>query len=229
MSYLVASKNALIVILLICLLGVFPNSSAFADDNVFFCTENPDKCDDDKAPVVEPTPDNDMDEKNNASTVGLSAWDYIKTGFALVFVIGLLFALLKFINRKSRLYNKSQLMKNVGGISLGQHKSVQLVVVGDRYYLIGVGDDIRLLKEITDRAEIDTLTEYYEEGDGSSTEGWLVRLTTWFSGRRKENANPSNNESTDFSNIFNTRLKEMKEERKRQISKLTEKERNQDE
>ena len=60
-------------------------------------------------------------------------------------------------------------MKNMGGISLGQHKSIQLVVIGESYYLIGVGDDIRLLKEITDPDEIDKLVEFYE-GDS-------VRLT----------------------------------------------------
>ena len=49
-------------------------------------------------------------------------------------------------------------MKNMGGISLGQHKSIQLVVIGESYYLIGVGDDIRLLKEITDPDEIDKLS-----------------------------------------------------------------------
>ena len=58
---------------------------------------------------------------------------------------------------------KIDFMKNMGGISLGQHKSIQLVVIGESYYLIGVGDDIRLLKEITDPAEIDKLIEFYEE------------------------------------------------------------------
>lgn len=229
MKYLVTRKNTLIVILLIFLFGTLPNSSTFADDNVLFCIEYPEKCDDDKAPTVEPTPGNEADDSEISSTVGLSPWDYLKTGFALVFVIGLLFALLKFINRKSRMYNKNQLMKNVGGISLGQHKSVQLIVVGNQYYLIGVGEDIRLLKEITDDDEIDKLTQYYEESSESSTEGWLVRIITWITEFRKERSKPSNSESADFSNVFNTRLEEMKEERKRQISQLTEKERNKDE
>ena len=84
-----------------------------------------------------------------------------------MFVLGLLFGLLKFVNRKNKLYDKSRFMKNMGGISLGQHKSIQLVVIGESYYLIGVGDDIRLLKEITDPEEIETIVEFYE---GESTE-----------------------------------------------------------
>lgn len=229
MKYLVTGNNALIVIFLILLLGTLPNTSTLANDNVFFCTENPDKCDDDELQTIEPTTDNDAEEQEKASKVGLSAWDYIKTGFALAFVIGLLFALLKFINRKSRIYNKNQLMKNVGGISLGQNKSVQLIVVGNQYYLVGVGEDIRLLKEITDKTEIDNLTEYYETVDNSAAEGIIPRLITWFSENRKERSGHSNSESTDFKNVFNTQLTEIKEERKRQLSKLTEKERNQDE
>ena len=54
-------------------------------------------------------------------------------------------------------------MKNMGGISLGQQKSIQLVVIGEAYYLIGVGDDIRLLKEITDTEEINKLVEFYKK------------------------------------------------------------------
>lgn len=218
-------KFCFIALFLTSLLIVFPTSSTMADGFVSLCLENPEECEEDKVPVSEPTT-----EKDSINTgANITAWEYIQTGFALVFVIGLLFAILKFVNRKNRLYNKNQLMKNMGGISLGQQKSVQLVVIGNQYYLIGVGDDIRLLKEITDSTEIETLTEYYEEVDGTSPLGWIDRLIGLISEFRKKKESQSNNESSDFSNIFNTRLEEMKEERKRQISRLTEKERNQDE
>ena len=78
---------------------------------------------------------------------------------------------------KIKLYDKNRLMKNMGGISLGQHKSIQLVVIGESYYLIGVGDDIRLLKEITDPEEIDKLVEFYEEDSTESTHGMLRSIT----------------------------------------------------
>ena len=134
----------------------------------FDCIENRTRMceDEDETPAVE-------DRRPNKTAVGLSAWDYIKTLFALVFVVGLLFGLLKFVNRKNRMYDKNRLMKNMGGISLGQHKSIQLVVIGETYYLIGVGDDIRLLKEITDPEEIDKLKSFYEEVETNSTE-WIT-------------------------------------------------------
>ncbi len=174
-----------------------------------------------------PPPADDL--TTDKADVGSSAGDYIKTLFALVFVLGLLFGLLKFVNRKNKLYDKNRLMKNMGGISLGQHKSIQLVVIGESYYVIGVGDDIRLLKEITDPDEIDKLVEFYEGDSSEITDGMLNRILAKVTGKSKSDSNVKTEESPDFSNIFQSRLEEMKEERKRHISRLTEKERNRDE
>ncbi|KAA0966504.1 hypothetical protein FQ087_09825 [Sporosarcina sp. ANT_H38] len=167
--------------------------------------------------------------QTDKADVGSSAGDYIKTLFALVFVVGLLFGLLKLVNRKNKLYDKNRLMKNMGGISLGQQKSIQLVVIGESYYLIGVGDDIRLLKEISDPDEIDKLVEFYEGDSPELATGMLNKILAKVTGKSKIDSNEKTQESTDFSTIFQSRLEEMKEERKRHISRLTEKGRNRDE
>jgi flagellar protein FliO/FliZ len=169
------------------------------------------------------------DPTTQKESVGTSAGDYIKTLFALLFVIGLLFGLLKFVNRKNKLYDKSRFMKNMGGISLGQQKSIQLVVIGEAYYLIGVGDDIRLLKEITDPEEINKLIEFYNTDTTDSPTGMLNQLLVKVAGKSKKSPYENSGESTDFSNLFKSRIEEMKEERKRHIGRLTEKERNRDE
>ncbi|CAM3077423.1 flagellar biosynthetic protein FliO [Filibacter tadaridae] len=169
------------------------------------------------------------DHSNDEVAVGLTAWDYIKTFFALLFVIGLLFALLKFINRKNRMYDKNRLMKNMGGVSLGQHKSMQLVVVGESYFLIGVGDDIRLLKEITDPAEIERLTDFYDEDDKQLPGGMLDLVLSKIAGSNKKKQVEPIKKTTDFGSLFNSKLNEMKEERKKQIGRLTEKEQTKDE
>jgi len=220
MKQLTVLKLSALFISFVLILAMLPNQS-YAEGNVFDCIENDKNCDDDKTtPIVDDKPNTNTSEQ----AVSLTAWDYIKTILALVFVVGLLFGLLKFINRKNRMYDKSRFMKNMGGISLGQHKSVQLVVVGEAYYLIGVGEDIRLLKEITDKEEIERLTDFYEDVDINSTTGWLDRLF-----EKKKKPTESTEKDSNFSNIFNTRLDEMKEERNRHIRQLTEKERDKDE
>lgn len=204
-----------------------------AEDNVFFCMENKDKCTEDGMPISDKDTAEDKDgttdtDSKKEAKVGVSAWDYIRTIFALAFVVGILFVLLKFVNRKNRMYDKNRFMKNMGGISLGQHKSVQLVAVGDTYYLIGVGEDIRLLKEITDDEEITALIEHYDEVDASSAAGWLEQILSRVSKVKSPSNQPEDN-TADFSRVFNSRLDEIKEERKRHISQLTEKERGKDE
>lgn len=218
MKRLTICKLFVMIMACVIFIGGLPNQS-YADGNVFDCIENDKDCAENNAPITESDEDN-----TDKAPVSTSAWDYVKTLLALVFVIGLLFALLKFVNRKNRLYDKNRLMKNMGGISLGQHKSVQLVVVGESYYLIGVGEDIRLLKEITDKDEIEKLIEFYGEDHVDTGMGWLDRLLAMKKQPKKEN-----NQTTDFSNVFNTRLDEMKEERQRHIRQLTEKERDKDE
>lgn len=212
----------------IVLLLILPTQFAFANDNVLNCIENPDECKEDGSFID----DNKGGESESKPAVGVTAWDYTKTIFALIFVVALLFGLLKFINSRNRLYDKNRLMKNMGGLSLGQHKSIQLVHIGNTYYLIGVGEEIRLLKEITDQEEIETLVQYYEQADGEMPTGLLNGFLTKMMARKESKLNKMHDNSKvpqDFSNIFNTRLDEMKEERKRRLSQMTEKERDQDE
>ena len=46
-------------------------------------------------------------------------------------------------------YNKStQLVENLGGNRLGANRSVQLIKVGERLFVVGVGENIQLLKKL---------------------------------------------------------------------------------
>ncbi|WP_432359321.1 flagellar biosynthetic protein FliO [Sporosarcina sp. UB5] len=164
----------------------------------------------------------------DGAAVGLSWWDYTKTLLALFFVVGLLLALLKFINRKNRAFSQHRLMKNVGGLSLGQQKSIQLVVIGDSYYLIGVGDEVRLLKEITDAHEVKALENYFEEEEYHSPPGLMNKWLTMFP-LRKGDLSEEGDEPADFKKMFTSRLDELKAERKKHLNRLAEKESRRDE
>lgn len=184
-------------------------------------TEKVDLETDTNAPIADPSSD--------GKAVGSSVGDYIQVMVALLFVVGLLYGLLKLVNRKNRLYDKNRFMKNMGGLSLGQHKSIQLVVIGESYYLVGVGDDVSLLKEISDPAEIDKLVEFYKGDDLEVAKGMLSRIIGKMTGVTSKDSTTKTEDSADFGELFKTKLDEMKEERQRHISRLTEKERNHDE
>lgn len=207
---------------------LFPTIS-FAEGSAYDCLENKEGCIEEGVDEEENAPIDDVTTPVQNSKPGLTAGDYIRALFALIFVIGLLYALLKFMNRKNRLYDKNRLMKNLGGISLGQQKSIQLIIVGDTYYLVGVGEDIRLLKEITDENEIAALLEYYEEAEEIPFQGPMEKLISKLSPMNKKQPKKEGQATEDFSEILKDRLSEIKKERKKQFNRLTEKERGKDE
>lgn len=202
---------------------------SFAEGSAYDCLENKEGCIEEGVDEEENAPNDDVTPvQNSKPKVGLTAGDYIRAFFALIFVVGLLYALLKFMNRKNRLYDKNRLMKNLGGISLGQQKSIQLIIVGDTYYLVGVGEDIRLLKEITDENEIAALLDYYEEAEEIPFQGPMEKLISKLSPMNKKQPKKEGQATEDFSEILNHRLSEIKKERKKQFHRLTEKERGKD-
>ncbi|MCY8586897.1 flagellar biosynthetic protein FliO, partial [Bacillus haynesii] len=68
----------------------------------------------------------------------VSIFDFVKMIGALLFVIFLIYALVKFMNKRNRLLKPFQYVENIGGTSLGQNKSVQLIKVGNRVLVVGV-------------------------------------------------------------------------------------------
>ncbi|RFU61538.1 flagellar biosynthetic protein FliO [Peribacillus glennii] len=103
-------------------------------------------------------------EKTDSSTgTDLSFWDFLRMVFALIFVVVLLYATLRFINKKSRAYQKANHIENIGGTSLGSNRSVQLIKVGNSILVLGVGESIELLKEIDDEDEYKSLLEEHND------------------------------------------------------------------
>ena len=113
------------------------------------------------------TPEENTSQVSETNGVSITAWDYVKMIFALLFVIALLYGLLRFLNKRNRSFQHNQLIQNLGGVGVGQGKSVQLMQVGNSLFLVGIGENINLLKEITDPQEIEELTKIYEDKLGS--------------------------------------------------------------
>jgi len=109
--------------------------------------------------------DNKAPQETNAAQesdpIGISFFDIVKMVFATVFVVALLYILLKFINKRNHSYKSSQLIENLGGTSLGANRSIQIVKLGKRLLVVGVGENIQLIKEIEEEAEYKEIIEDY--------------------------------------------------------------------
>ncbi|UTR10855.1 flagellar biosynthetic protein FliO [Evansella sp. LMS18] len=132
---------------------------------------------------------------------------------ALAFVIFLIYALLKFVNKRSRSFQQHSTIENIGGVGLGANRSVQVVKVGRKLFLVGVGETVQLIKEIEDPDEIKEITESVQpqqilDQPVSKAAEWVRNLISASNRKEKEAG-----DKKDFHHMLD---KEMKEVRKTQ-------------
>ncbi len=74
--------------------------------------------------------------------------------FYTLLIVFMIYGLIKFLSMKQKNLQPNQAVKLMGGTALGNNKSLQLVKVGGQIYLIGVGDQVTLIKEFSEEDEI---------------------------------------------------------------------------
>ncbi|MFJ9385032.1 flagellar biosynthetic protein FliO [Peribacillus sp. NPDC101481] len=154
-------------------------------------------------------------QTTNPDKVGITVWEFLRMIFATIFVVALLYILLKFINKKSKSYQKANSVENLGGTSLGANRSVQLVKVGGRILVIGVGENIQLLKEIDDPEEYEQLLkDHNDKIDQMIQPGELAM-------KLKNNwLKKSGSEASSFSAEFKNQLDQLSASRKKLLKEL---------
>lgn len=103
---------------------------------------------------------------------------------ALLLVIGLIIIFIKFLSQRSRSYGLNRSLRTLGGVALGQNKSLQVVELAGKVYVVGVGEDISLLDKIDDPLEARQLIDKLDQQLGS---GSLLSITQWKNPFRKQN------------------------------------------
>ncbi|OKL37383.1 hypothetical protein BLL40_05965 [Domibacillus mangrovi] len=192
------------------------------NSNVKECIENHDLC------AEEEPADNRKTEANSQITsepVGIGFLDVVRMITALVFVVALLYFLLRFINKKSRTYQENHTVRHLGGTALGGSRSVQVVKVGGRVLILGVGENVALLKEIEDEEERNELLTRYEEQLDMMVHpsDILNRIKTQVE-RKKQTSG-----SSDFKQELEWKMADLKKSRRQAIQDITDGEQNKDE
>ncbi|MDC3416383.1 flagellar biosynthetic protein FliO [Aquibacillus salsiterrae] len=144
--------------------------------------------------------------------------DLIKLVAALGFVLGLIYLLLKFLNQKNKLVQQNRTLENLGGISLGTNKSLQVVKIGSRLYVIGVGDNVELLSEITDEETIQQLLGRDEPNDRTASSLFRSLLM-----KQNGKANKTKEQTNSFSTVFKSEMDRLVDGRKKLTKRLAEK------
>ena len=192
--------------------GTFAASNTFIDD----CYENPDLCKQDTSTGA-------GTDTSESASVSIGFWQYIKILVALVFVIGLLLYVLKFLNKRNVKYQQNSVIKNIGGTQVGPQKSVQLLSIGNSIYVVGVGEDVQLLKEIDSAEEIEKLLNQFEGNQSiATTAPYVAELFKKF---KKKDQLKDISDNPNFNEMFQKKIGKLKQERSEELERWKEQER----
>lgn len=86
----------------------------------------------------------------------------IKLIGSFILVIGLLFGLMRFLSKRNRLMQPNGPILSLGGHMLGNNRSLQVVLIGQTIYIVGVGDSVSLIREIHQGEEYQCILEGFE-------------------------------------------------------------------
>ncbi|MGD6816156.1 flagellar biosynthetic protein FliO [Metabacillus sp. 84] len=149
-------------------------------------------------------------EPREASTPGVTVWDFLKMIAATLFVAGLIYLLFRLLQSKNKWIKPMGYLQNLGGTSLGQNRSIQIVRAGDEILLVGVGDSVQLLKVISEEEEIEKIVQQYED-KGPDLSGAKLFLSK--AAQTVGNKQPDKNHSS-FKDSLQKQLNELGAERK---------------
>lgn len=153
-------------------------------------------------------------QDNQAVKIGI--FDYVKVIVMLLFVIALLYLFLRFLNKKSTITNGKELIQNLGGVSLGSNKNVQVLKIGQKLYLVGVGENVNLLKEITEKEEVEALITAYNERVTHmfSTDSTWIGKILHHKGKMSKQRQVSEPAESDFKELFEKQLSDLHGQKK---------------
>lgn len=215
-----------LVILASVTIVISPNL-VIASPSVIDCTKNPalEGCAEGGTGAGEAPVDAEGQNNEAAPSNDSMAWNLVQLLFSLLLVLGLIYGLLKFFNRKNKMFQKNRKLENIGGLSLGPNRSLQLVRIADRVLVIGVGENVEMVTEITDEASKQNLMQADHE---ETLDNQLI--SRFF--KKKDNEKPKTyqqSSSVQFQQLFEGELGDLKENRQRLLHNKKQREDHHDE
>lgn len=189
------------------LVGSYPQfaQAEYVDE----CLEQPELCDEEIVPQENESNEEALLQEDSGGSL---VFELVKLFFALILVVGLIYAFLFFLKRNNRLGPRLSNLESIGGISLGQNKSIQLIRLGNRIFVVGVGEEISLLDEVKDEELIHEIIKQKEAQDQEFDAGKI--LNTLLPKKKKD--------KETFNNLFQQELNRMEKNRKSILDKRKE-------
>lgn len=152
----------------------------------------------------------DMNEMDSLGGMDDKAGDMLWVLFVLIVIIGCIVVFLKFLSQKNKTWMSDGSMTIISSVGLGQNKSLQLIEMGNALYLIGVGNDVRLIHCIDDPGQIQMIKDSMRSRRQQGT-AWLPgAIAAWFGKDRKQANDMEADQATlRFDDLLQMQTKQM--------------------
>lgn len=144
---------------------------------------------------------------------------------AMAIVITLIILVIRWLSARSRTWGSpNRSLRSLGGLTLGQHSSMQVVELAGRVYIVGVGEQVTLLDKIEDPEQAAAVIEALEK---QASQVWSPKELTGLFRRRPNAAGRSEDRETagaaheagDFQQLLISKLNRQTD-RKEQLEAL---------
>lgn len=133
---------------------------------------------------------------------------FIQMIAALAVVIALIYIMLRFVGKRTRSFRDHQTLQSIGGVPLGTNRSLQMIKLGDRILVVGVGETIQLIKEIDDQTEVAKIMEQHQS-EFDRLEEPLTKASTWINQLVTKKNEHNTKKTLDFSELLDKQLKDV--------------------
>lgn len=143
--------------------------------------------------------------------------------FVLLMVTVLIVIVIRWLALRNRTLITNRALRSLGGVPLGANKSLQIIDLSGRLYVVGVGENVALLDKIDDPEEARAIMEALEQQqfqswNPASVKEWFDRLRN-----RNKTVEPGKElwqEPDSFQSLLQTRLQKQSDRRQEVESML---------
>ncbi|MBW7473287.1 flagellar biosynthetic protein FliO [Paenibacillus oenotherae] len=149
---------------------------------------------------------------------------------ALALIIGLIILVIKWLAKRNQGWGTNRTLRSLGGIPLGQNKSLQVVELSGRIYVVGVGESVTLLDKIDDPQTAQAVLDSMEQ---QNARAWSAPSFTDFLNRfrnRNSESGPTSEpwqEASSFQELLQNKMKRQSAQ-KQKVEDLLKKENHND-
>lgn len=205
------SKTAKIILVFITISLLFPTVSYASTtvDEWLNNSQSEDSPSDEPAGDSFESPAEEGTTEVSSSTPSLAGM-IVKLVFVLLLILGLIYGLLKFFNQKNKIFSRNRTMENLGGMNLAPNRSIQAVRIGEQVFILGVGDTVQMVTEVTDENTKSSLIHREQQTQASQLgKRWFTKFS------KKDSESQSTSPSTlQFQQLFENQLNDMKQKSK---------------